>query len=275
MNIIYNALDALSVKSGCEMLCGDLTLKMALIVLGMVFLGSFMDSIAGGGGIITVPAYLLAGLPAHIALGTNKLSAGIGSFASVLRYIINGYVRWNLVLPAAAFALLGSACGTRLQLMLPETYVQYLLLIVLPLVAFVVLRQRSLPEECGEMEYKKRLLITCASALVIGAYDGFYGPGTGTFLLLIFCRLAKLDVRTANGNTKVINFSSNIGSLFTSLMNGKVFLLLGLIGAVASITGNFIGSGLAIKGGSKIVKPTVIAVLILLAIKIISEMVGK
>ena len=275
MNIIYNALDALSAKLGCEMLCSDLTLKMALIVLGMVFLGSFMDSIAGGGGIITVPAYLLAGLPAHIALGTNKMSAGIGSFASVLRYIKSGYVMWKLALPAAVFALLGSACGTRLQLMLPETYIQYLLLIVLPIVAFVVLRQRSLPEERGEMEYKKRLLISCASALVIGTYDGFYGPGTGTFLLLIFCRLAKLDVRTANGNTKIINFSSNIGSLFTSLMNGKVFLILGLIGAAASITGNFIGSGLAIKGGSKIVKPTVIAVLILLAIKIISEMVGK
>jgi len=270
MNILFNALDAISAKLGCEMMCSDLTLKMALIVFGMVLLGSFMDSIAGGGGIITVPAYLLAGLPAHIALGTNKMSAGIGSFASVLRYIKNGYVVWKLVLPSAVFAIIGSYCGTRLQLMLPEKYVQYMLLIVLPVVAFVVLRQRSLPEECGEMEYKKRLLISCTSALVIGAYDGFYGPGTGTFLLLIFCKFAKLDVRTANGNTKVINFSSNIGSLFTSLINGKVFLLLGLIGAVASVTGNIIGSGLAIKGGSKIVRPTVIIVLVLLAIKIIS-----
>ena len=275
MNILFEALDAVPAKLGCEMMCGDLTLKMALIVLGMVFLGSFMDSIAGGGGIITVPAFLLAGLPAHIALGTNKMSAGIGSFASVVRYIKSGYVRWNLALPAAVFAIFGSACGTRLQLMLPETYIQYMLLIILPLVAFVVLRQRSLPEECGEMEYKKRLLISCAAALFIGTYDGFYGPGTGTFLLLIFCKLAKLDVRTANGNTKVINFSSNIGALFTSLFNGKVFLLLGLIGAAASITGNIIGSGLAIKGGSKIVKPTVVAVLILLAVKIIGEMVGK
>ena len=150
-----------------------------------------------------------------------------------------------------------------------------LLLIVLPVVAFVVLRQRQLPEERGDIEPKKQMAIVYLAALVVGAYDGFYGPGTGTFLLLIFCNLGKLDVRTAGGNVKLVNLSSNIASLLTSLLSGKVFLVLGLIGTVSSILGHFIGAGLAIKNGSKIVKPAIIIVLILLAAKVVQGLIAE
>ena len=251
----------------------NLTLPMVLIVAVGVFLASFTDAIAGGGGIISVPTYLIAGLPMHMALGTNKLSAGIGTFASTARYIKNGCVDWKLGIPSIVLALIGSYFGTKLQLMLSEVYLQYLLLIVLPVVAFVVLRQRKFPEERGEIDPKKQMAIVWTAALVIGAYDGFYGPGTGTFLLLVFCNLGKLDVRTASGNVKLVNLSSNIASLFTSLLSGKVFLALGLIGAVTSIAGHYIGAGLAIKNGSKIVKPTVIVVLLLLAVKVVQELI--
>lgn len=252
----------------------QLTLKMALIVAVGVFLASFTDAIAGGGGIISVPTYLIAGLPAHYALGTNKLSAGLGTIASTGRFIKNGYVDWKLGIPAIALALVGSYFGTSLQLMIEEKYLQYLLLIVLPVVAFVVLRQRELPEEKGEIAPKKQMAIVCAASLVVGAYDGFYGPGTGTFLLLIFCNLAKMDVRTAAGNVKLVNLASNVGSLVTSLMSGKVFIALGLIGTVTSVLGHYIGSGLAIKNGSKIVKPTVVLVLILLAAKVVQGLIS-
>ena len=252
----------------------DLTLSMVLIVAVGVFLASFMDAIAGGGGIISVPTYLLAGLPMHVALGTNKLSAGLGSLASTGRYIKSGYVDWRLGVPSIVLALVGSHFGTKLQLMIDEVYLQYLLLVVLPVVAFVVLRQRQLPEERGDIEPKKQMAIVYLAALVVGAYDGFYGPGTGTFLLLIFCNLGKLDVRTAGGNVKLVNLSSNIASLLTSLLSGKVFLVLGLIGTVSSILGHFIGAGLAIKNGSKIVKPAIIIVLILLAAKVIQGLIA-
>lgn len=248
-----------------------LTAKMLLIVIIGVFLGSFMDAIAGGGGIITVPTYLIAGLPTHLALGTNKLSAGLGTVASTARYVKSGYVNWKLAVPAIALALIGSHFGTRLQLMIPEKYLQYLLLVVLPVVAFIVLRQRELPEEPGYISPKPRMAIVCAAALIVGAYDGFYGPGTGTFLLLIFCNLAKMDVRTAGGNVKLVNLASNVGSMVTSLAGGQVFVKLGLIATAAALLGHYIGSGLALKNGSKIVKPTVIVVLILLAIKVASE----
>ena len=151
----------------------DLTISMVLIVAVGVFLASFMDAIAGGGGIISVPTYLLAGLPMHVALGTNKLSAGLGSLASTGRYIKSGYVDWRLGVPSIVLALVGSHFGTKLQLMIDEVYLQYLLLVVLPVVAFVVLRQRQLPEQRGGIEPKKQMAIVYLSSLVVGAYDGF------------------------------------------------------------------------------------------------------
>lgn len=251
----------------------ELSLSMVLIVVAGVFLAGFMDGIAGGGGIISVPAYLLAGLPAHLALGTNKLSSCVGTAVSAGRFIRSGYVDWKLGLPSIALALFGAALGTRLQLMVDERVLQYLLLAVLPLVALVVLRERTLPEERGDIAPGKQAAIVLSAALVIGAYDGFYGPGTGTFLVLILCTLGKLDVRTASGNVKIINLSSNIGALATSLMNGKVFLALGLIAGLASITGHWLGSGLAIKDGSRIVKPAILVVLTLLTVKVIAELI--
>lgn len=252
-----------------------LTVKMALIVAVGVFLASFMDAIAGGGGIISVPTYLLAGVPMHMALGTNKVSSGIGTAVSTARFIKNGYIDWKLGIPSVALALVGSFVGTSIQLMIDEVYLQYLLLIVLPVVAFVVLRQRQFPEERGEIDRRKQCAIVWLASFVVGAYDGFYGPGTGTFLLLIYCNLAKMDVRTAGGNVKLVNLSSNIGAFVTSLRSGQVFLVLGLIGAVTSIAGHYVGSGLAIKNGSKIVRPTVVIVLILLAAKVVYELITK
>ena len=250
----------------------DLTWQMIGIVVLGVFLASFIDSMAGGGGIISVPIYFLAGLPAHLALGTNKLSAGIGTMVSTSRFIKNGFIEWKLGVPSVFLALIGAHFGTRMQLAVDEKYLKAMLLVVLPFVAFAVLRQHSFPEERGEIEEKKQLSIVLSASLLIGMYDGFYGPGTGTFLLLIFCNLAKLDLRTASGNVKLVNLSSNIGALITSLLNGKVFIALGLIAAVASVAGHYLGSGLVLKDGSKIVRPAAITVIILLTIKVLTEL---
>lgn len=249
-------------------------LWVVLLVCVGVFLASFMDAIAGGGGIISVPTYLIAftGLPTYYALGTNKLSAGIGTVFSTARFIKNGYVNWRLFAPSILLALLGSMGGTWLQLRTPDKILKYLLLVVLPVVAFVTLRNREWPDEPGEIDFKKQTMIVWAGALVIGAYDGYYGPGTGTFLMLIFIRLAKMDTRHAAGGVKVINLSSNVGSLITALLADKVFIGVGLIASLASIAGHYLGAGLAIKNGSRIVRPTVIIVLLLLTLKIGSEL---
>lgn len=244
-----------------------------LLCLG-VFLASFMDAIAGGGGIISGPAHLIAfgSLPAPYALGTNKVSAAIGTVFSTARFIKNGYVDWKLFAPSIAFALTGSVIGTWLQHRTPDAVLKYMLLLVLPVVAVITLRNHDWPDEPGEINFKKQAAIVWAAAFVIGGYDGYYGPGTGTFLMIAFIRLAKLDTRHAAGGVKIINLSSNIGSLVTQLASGYVFLRVGLIASVFSIAGHYIGSGLAIKNGSKIVRPAVIVVLILLTLKVGSEL---
>lgn len=244
-----------------------------LIGLG-VFLASFVDAIGGGGGIISVPVYLMAGLPAHYALGTNKMSSCIGTAASTLRYLKNGYSDIPLAVPSVVLAIIGAFLGTNLQLRVDEKILKYFLLLVLPVAAIALLRQKRLPEEKGEMRPGKRRAVVWGASFAIGIYDGFYGPGTGTFLLLAYCTLAKLDVRTASGNVKMVNLSSNLGALVTSLAAGKVLIGLGLVAACFSIAGHYLGSGLAIKNGSKIIRPVIITVLLLLTVRVVLELIG-
>ena len=164
---------------------------MVLLIGIGVFCASFVDAIGGGGGIISVPIYLLAGLPTHYALGTNKMSSCIGTVASTYRYLKNGFVDWSLALSCVGFAMFGAFWGTKLQIAVDEQYLKYMLLVVLPVVAVILLRQKKFPEERGEIGIWKQRIIVWVSSLVIGVYDGFYGPGTGTFLLLCFCNFAK------------------------------------------------------------------------------------
>lgn len=247
---------------------------VVLLVCIGVFCAGFMDAIGGGGGIISLPSYLLAGVPVHFALGTNKLSSCIGTVASTVRYVKNGCVDWLLAVPSVVLALVGAHMGTSLQLIVNERYLKFLLLIVLPVIAVILLKKKALPEKRESMNERHRRAIVWGFSLVVGAYDGFYGPGTGTFLLLAFCYLAKLDVRTASGNVKLVNLASNVGALATSLAAGKVLVPIGLLAAVFSTAGQYIGAGLALKNGAKIVRPVILVVLVLLAVKVLLELLG-
>jgi len=256
----------------------DLTLDgiqiwVVLLLCVFIFLASLMDAIAGGGGIISVPAYLVAfgNLPVPFALGTNKFSAAAGTAFSTRRFIKDGYVNWELFAPAAVLSLVGSLGGTWLQHRTPDLVLKYLLLAVLPVVALLTLRTRNWPDSPGEMAPARRRAVIWAASLLIGAYDGYYGPGTGTFLMLVFVRLAKLDTRHAAGGVKVINLASNLGGVCAQLVSGYVLLGVGLCTAAASIAGHLLGSGLAIRHGSRIVRPVVILVLTMLTVKVLSE----
>ena len=246
---------------------------VVIICIG-VFIASFIDAIGGGGGLISLPSYLIAGLPTHLALGTNKLSSCLGTTASTARYIKNGCVDWRLAVPSALLAVVGAHFGTALQLAVDETYLRYILIPVLILTAAVMLKKKTFSEVPGDISRKKQCLIVFAAAFFIGMYDGFYGPGSGTFLLIVFCRLAKMDLRTASGNVKIVNLSSNIGALATSLTAGKVLIPIGLISAVFAFCGQYLGAGLMIKNGSKIVTPVIITVLVLLIIRVSFELAG-
>ena len=108
---------------------------------------------------------------------------------------------------------------------------------------------------------------------MIGGYDGFYGPGTGTFLLLVYTGLARMDVRTAAGNVKLVNLASNVSAFVTFFMNGKILFTLGLAASVFSIAGHYIGAGMVIKNGTKIVRPIILVVLAILMVKLVTELI--
>ena len=248
----------------------ELTIGTFLIVCPLVFLAGFVDAIGGGGGLISLPGYLLAGVPVHFALATNKLSSASGTLISTVRICRTIKIRWKLAIPAVICALTGSFIGTNLSLLTNEEILRHILMIVLPVVAFFVLRKNSLVSEKAErLSETREMAVTWIGAFLIGIYDGFYGPGTGTFLILIFMGLAHMTSMEAAAYTKIVNLSSNISSLLTFLFGGQVILTLGLAAAVFSIAGHYVGAGMVLKNGSKIIRPIILVVLALLFIKIV------
>ena len=244
-----------------------------LIICPLVFAASLLDAVAGGGGLVSLPAYLIAGLPPHNAIATNKLSSSIGTVASTARFIKNKCVDWPTAIPSAALAILGSVAGAKLVLAIEDDAIRYIMLALVPVLAFVVLKKRDLSaEELEPVSRKRQFLVICLAALIVGMYDGFYGPGTGTFLLIAYTQLAKLPLRLAAGNVKIANLSSNIGSLAVFLINGQAIIPIGLIAAIFALSGHFLGAGLLLKNGGRIVKPFILVVLGLLFVRLIYDL---
>ena len=239
------------------------------IVCPLVFLAGLVDAVGGGGGIISLPAYMAAGLPPHMAVATNKLSAICGTALVTFRFICRRLIDFRLALPSVCCALIGAFCGSNLSMIVSERIITILLYFILPVTAFFVINPRLFhdnPETEGKTV--RQAVIAVFFAFIIGVYDGFYGPGTGTFLLIAFTVFAKLPIAKANGLTKAINLTTNVTSLVVFLIHGQVLIPLGLTAAACNMAGGWLGAGLAIKGGIKIIRPVTVAVLVLLLIKI-------
>lgn len=246
-------------------------MEQFLIVCPLVFLAGFVDSIAGGGGLISFPAYLLAGVPVHVILGTSKLSAFPGAIVAAARFAKSGLVQWKLALPCGLIAALGAFAGARIALGVDEAVIRSLMVVVLPVVAFYVLRSKPDPgeEEKAELPFEKLLIPSLAASFVIGAYDGFYGPGTGTFLILVFAGPLQMHMKHSAGISKVVNLAADIGALLTFTASGKVNVALGVAAALFCMAGSYFGSGLVVNNGQKIVRPVILTVLVLLFAKIL------
>lgn len=251
----------------------QLTLKMYLIVCPMLFLTGFVDSIGGGGGLISLPAYLFAGLPVHAAIATNKLSSACGTALTTFRFIKNRMVNVWIAVPSVICAFAGSSLGAQASLQMSEKALKYILFAALPIAAFFVLN-RHLFSDNGNSEVRadrRTVAVAMISALVIGFYDGFYGPGTGTFLIIAFTVFAGLGASAANAHAKVINLTTNLSSLAVFWRSGQVIVPLGIAGAVCCMAGNYVGSGLVLTKGTKIIRPVILAVLALLFVKILLD----
>jgi len=249
----------------------ELTIKTYLIVLPMVFLAALVDSISGGGGLISLPAYTLAGLDYGLASGCNKFSACFGTLSSVFRYFKGGKILWRPALIAALGALPGAWLGTKLSMLLSGNFMHIFMICATPIVGVLVIMKKDVSTQPKPVT-GKTLLLCLLSGLIVGAYDGFFGPGTGTFLILLFTALTGMDMVTASATAKPVNLASNISSLITRIAAGQVIFALAIPAMCFSIAGGWLGSKLALMRGARFVRYVMLGVLALLVVTLIMEM---
>ncbi|MBI4802289.1 MAG: TSUP family transporter [Elusimicrobia bacterium] len=248
---------------------------MQLATLGFfVFLAGLVDSMAGGGGLITLPAYLQFGLPLNRLLGTNKLSSSLGTTVAVFKYLAELRFEKDFLFVLVVFAALGSFLGARFISLLPPQFIRYLLIIALPPVAFfIITRHRfGLSDQSGLTAEKTLLFRAVLIAFFISFYDGLLGPGTGTFLAVALVRFCGYDLLKATALSKLLNLTSNISALLAFLLLGLVDIKLGLAMGAVGMAGNYVGSHLALKKGVWLIRPTLFIVSNALLAKIIWDM---
>jgi uncharacterized protein len=237
----------------------DLTPLAFFLVVLAGGLAGFVDSIAGGGGMITLPALLAAGLPPHLALGTNKLQSSFGSLTASLRYRAAGIVRFRDMVPGIAATAAGAGIGALAVGAVDSGLLRLLIpLLLLAILVFLLLRPRfGLAQAESRVAWLPFWII---AGLSLGFYDGFFGPGTGTFWAMALVGLAGLDMRAATAHTKVANFTSNLISLAVFLAAGSVRLQIGLAMGAAEIAGAWAGSHLVLRRGAAFVRAVTLAV---------------
>lgn len=216
------------------------------IFLGAGFLAGFVDSIAGGGGIITIPVLLASGMPPHIALATNKLQSSFGSFTASANYIRKGLVNLKEVYLGILFTFIGAVIGTKMILLLnPEVLVK-----ILPIMLILIFLYTIFSPKIGSEDRHSVLKPTFfyfIFGLAIGFYDGFFGPGTGTFWTIAFVSLLGLNLKKATAHAKIMNFTSNIVSLGVFFLSGNMLFVVGCIMGIGQILGAYLGSNLVVK----------------------------
>ena len=268
-------------------------LVLAALAAGLV------DAVAGGSGVIAVPALLAAGLPPHLALGTNKAQGVFGTCASTLRYARAGLLdprRARVTFPAG---LAGSLCGAALVLLVPPSTLRPMVLVLLIAVAGALALRPSAPTATptailtptstatltatptptatptSPSTWARRAprLAAAAVALLLGAYDGFFGPGAGTFLILAFAFLFDLPLQRASADAKPVNFASNLAALALFSARGAVLWEVALPMAAAQFAGGWLGAHLAVRGGDRLVRALVLLVVLALVAKLATDMV--
>ncbi|MGC9043815.1 MAG: sulfite exporter TauE/SafE family protein [Myxococcota bacterium] len=246
-----------------------------ILLIILIFLGGFVDSIAGGGGIITLPAYFAFGIPPHIALGTNKFSGFFGTLFASIKYLRNNAVNIRIAIIATISSIIGSAIGSKVATLMSEEIIHYVVLIITPSVLiFFLLKDVVIPNRKIKRTIEKSIrtdIYSAITGLLIGFYDGFFGPGTGTFLTIAFNSLIGLELIIASGTARLCNLGSNFGSLVIFLSNNKVLFPLAIFTAVSGIAGNILGSTIALEKKEKIIKPLLSLTMILLIFEILRK----
>ena len=250
---------------------------MLILLYFLVFLAGFIDSIAGGGGLISLPAYIFVGLPSHNAMATNKFTSSLGTTLSTLRFLKNKALDLKIAIISAVGSFMAARIASEIVLRLDEKMFRAMIMFVLPVVAIVILSKRNFGDEnlSNTIEKSKAYRYAFLIGLLIGFYDGLIGPGTGTFAIMAYCLIMKYDLKTASGNSKLLNLASNYASLSVFLFSGNIIFRIAIPAAILGLLGNYLGSGFAIKKGAKFIRPTMIVVIVLLFTKIFFDVFGS
>ena len=247
------------------------TLSTYLLVLPLVFLAAVVDAIAGGGGLISLPAYTVAGLDYDYASGNNKFSSTFGTLVATIRYARSGAVKPVPAAIAAALSLPGSWLGTRAAMALGNRVMHIFMVFAIPAVGVLVLLEGKRRERTPRPFIRRHYPLCAAIGLVIGFYDGFFGPGTGTMLILLFTWLLGMDMVTASATAKPVNLASNISALVTRIAAGNVLFALALPAVCCSVAGGWLGAKLALTKGAKLIRVVMLFVLALLTVRLAVE----
>lgn len=235
---------------------------------------SFIDAIAGGGGLISIPAFIFFGLPIHQALGTNKFAASCSSFTSTWQYIRSKKINFSPLYKTIPFTVLGAVFGVNTALKLSAEFLKLIfgwLIIIITLYTLLSKDNRNKQLNHSTDQNKVTGWELYLFSLCMGFYDGFFGPGTGSFLIFGFRKLMKEDYLSASGHSKLLNFTSNVVSLCLYAFHGKVQYKVGIIVGFFMILGAYFGSKLAIRKGSLLIKPVFIMISASLGIKMLFD----
>ena len=251
----------------------DISLALVLLVCVACFLAGIMNASGGSGGLLSIPALMIAGLDPHHAIGTNKVQAIMGLTVAVIRYIKGGFIHWQLAIPCIICGAGGAVLGSNLSLLASDKLLIYLMFALLPLCAWAIFSGKSVDHgRTEDVTVTPKLLATMGLiALVCGFYDGFYGPGSGTFLVVALGIFTPLGVKTAAAHAKVINLCDNLAAFVVFLVNGKVLVWLGIVAGICGMVGAWIGAGAVMKNGAKIMKPLLLVALLLLVVNLITK----
>lgn len=249
----------------------DLSLELFLFLAAAGFAAGFIDSIAGGGGLITLPALMLAGIPPAQALATNKVQGVFGAATAAVSYAARGLVdlrgQWKSALVAGAAGAVGAALVSHL----PTDQLR----LVLPVILIGIAAFFALKPGLDDLDRVQRVAPAAFAATavpLVGFYDGVLGPGAGSFYMIAFVTLAGYGVLKATAHTKLLNFASNLGGLLAFALVGHPLWLLGIVMGAAQIAGAALGARLASRIGARLIKPLLVATSTALALRLVWQM---
>lgn len=251
-------------------LIGDHSLSILFILAGVAFLAGAFDAIAGGGGLVTVPALVIAGLDPVSAIATSKLQATLGAVSSTRSFARAGLIEWHRIWPAALLACFGSVIGALVVSSVPQQLVRNGLPFLLITMALYFALSPKMTDD--DAEQRISMAAFCATAaVVIGFYDGAFGPGTGSFFMIAFVLLLGYGVVRATAHTKLLNLASILGSLSIYLFQGLAHWRIGVVMGLGAFIGAQVGSKLAIRVGAKLIRPLLMVVCCAIAFKLMLD----